>query len=184
MLSRDLPKPQRDTLHFLMASPMDLKIAVMADGRITIDGSPATIESLRSSRTLGRAEGHGVVLPRGRSNRGTASSSGSHQGGYRKSTPNKAIESSRLLGCDWIERETPAGGPDRCESRRSWKLGKSRCSGDSVYFLRRCAKKFTTAAKTMSTRTIPDTASAEGSFIESVYQVVPRRLNRAAPGVK
>jgi hypothetical protein len=37
-----------------------LKIAVMADGRITVDGKPGTIESLRGS-LKGLAEQHGIV---------------------------------------------------------------------------------------------------------------------------
>ena len=41
------------------ATPI-LKVAVMADGRITVDGKPTTIESLRVS-LKGLAQQHGIV---------------------------------------------------------------------------------------------------------------------------
>src|SRR5262245_11464425 len=41
-------------------SPPILKVAVMADGRIAVDGSPATLESLRKS-LKGLADQKGVV---------------------------------------------------------------------------------------------------------------------------
>jgi hypothetical protein len=44
-------------------NPPILKIAVMTDGSIRVDGSPATMESLRVTQATGRAQGCRMVLP-------------------------------------------------------------------------------------------------------------------------
>ena len=75
-----------------------LKIAVMADGRIAVDGSPATIDSVRAS--LKRlAEQKGVVWYYREAGQAKAPAGirRGHTSCNRESPPDQTIESSRLL---------------------------------------------------------------------------------------